>query len=117
MAQITSVDVRKERANDMEPTFVAALVAPCCMALAGVATWGLWRAVSLRSEAKWRSRVEQERAAGAHLCLSTVESLAAALDAADSYNNGSLEFVLSIVTAFCRRMALSASDCSALHAA
>src|SRR5438045_2688821 len=102
MAQITSVAVRTERAIEMEPTLVAVLVIPGCIVLAGVATWGLWRAVSLRSECKWRARFEQERAAGTHLCLSTVESLAAALDAADPYNDGSLECVLSIVTAFSR---------------
>src|SRR5471030_2674175 len=42
-----------------------------------------WRVVEYRSSLRARLQCEQERAAGTHLCISTIESLATALEAQD----------------------------------
>ncbi len=85
--------------------------------VAGIA--GAWscRATARRTEARWREICAQERAAGAHLCNSTIESLAAALEAGDPYNAGNLECVLGLVSGMSRRLVVSEEESAALRAA
>src|SRR4051812_16337251 len=85
--------------------------------LVGVAGTWLWRAADRRAQVRWQAECERERAAGAHLCNSTIESLAAAMEAGDPYNAGHLDCVLRIVAAMSRAMKLSAEDAAALKAA
>ncbi len=83
----------------------------------GLGCLWIWRLAVRRSDARWRTACERERAAGAHLCNSTIESLAAALEAGDPYNAGHLDCVLRIVSAMSRMLKLSTDDTAALRAA
>jgi diguanylate cyclase (GGDEF)-like protein len=87
--------------------------------LSGVVAGGalLWYAVKRRCAAECRARCEAERSSAAHLCISTIESLATALEAGDPYNSGNLDCVLRIVSAMSRALSLSADDASAVRAA
>jgi diguanylate cyclase (GGDEF)-like protein len=87
------------------------------MAVVGLAAAGAWRFATRRERARWASTLEQERAAGAHLCISTIESLSAALEAGDPYNAGNLDCVLRITTAMSRAAGLTDDESAALRAA
>lgn len=95
-------------------TLVLGLGGSILLAMAGRCLWSL---AERRTEAHWRAACERERAAGAHLCNSTIESLAAALEASDPYNAGNLDCVLGIVTAMSRKLELNANEAAALHVA
>lgn len=87
------------------------------MAGAAVGAIFAWRASERRMLARLRSECDRERDAGTHLCISTIESLAVALEAGDPYNAGNLDCVLRTVSAMSRALALSAGDAAALRAA
>ncbi|HLJ56909.1 MAG TPA: diguanylate cyclase [Chthonomonadaceae bacterium] len=87
------------------------------MAAAGAAGAGIWKAAERRAERRWRAALDRERAAGAHLCGSTIESLAAALEAGDPYNAGNLECVLRVTTAMARALRLPEDEAAGLRAA
>src|SRR5689334_23263984 len=84
------------------------------IALTGAVSWHL---ASRRAGVRWTSALDQERAAGSHLCISTIESLAAALEAGDPYNAGNLDCVLRITSSMSRAAGLSDDEAAALRAA
>ena len=63
------------------------------------------------------TRVAAERAAGHHLCFSTLEALAYAIEASEPLNVGHLDSVLRIVSALARVLDLPEEEADALRAA
>jgi len=96
---------------------IEALLGMAGAAAVGSAGLWLWRIAERRSEARWKAQCEQEHTAGIHLCVSTIESLTAALEAQDPYNRGNLECVLRTVSATSRWLRLPADEIAALRAA
>jgi diguanylate cyclase (GGDEF)-like protein len=84
--------------------------------LAAAGIW-LWRTSEHRAGIRARAQCEQVRASGIHLCFSTIESLATAIEAQDPYNGGHLDCVLRTVCAISRAMRLPGDDLAALRAA
>jgi len=87
------------------------------LASIGLVGAGAWRLAARRADVRWKLLLDQEREAGSHLCISTIESLAAALEAGDPYNTGNLDCVLRITSAMSRATGLSEDDAAALRAA
>jgi diguanylate cyclase (GGDEF)-like protein len=62
-------------------------------------------------------RLEAERAAGNHLCFSTLEALAYAIEASDPYNYGHLDCVQRCTMAMARTLNLTQEETTGLRAA
>ncbi len=100
----------------MVSVFVCALYGVAGVTGAIIACLLMWRRAECRTEARWRALCDHERAVGRHLCISTIESLAAALEAGDPYSSGNLDCVLRLVSALSRLLGLDPESSSALRA-
>ncbi len=86
------------------------------------AVCGIWVLLTVRrlrgaSQRYTLAKVAEEREAGRHLCISVIEALGFALDAADPYGSGHLECVQNCALSTGRAMGLNEQDMTALRVA
>ena len=86
-------------------------------ALAGTAASALSRTKWTRAQKESANRLAAERAAGHHLCFSTIEALAYAIEASDRFSQGHLDRVQRVVSALTRVFDLPEAEAMSLRAA
>jgi len=87
------------------------------IALAGTAASALYRTQFARAQKENANRLVAERAAGHHLCFSTIEALAYAIEASDRFSQGHLDRVQRVVAALTRVFDLPEAEAMSLRAA
>ena len=89
--------------------------------LGGLAATAAWhwgfRAAARKQSQRNAAGLAGERAASRHLCFSTIEALAYAIEASDPYNYGHLDCVQRCALATARALGLSPEETSGLRAA
>ncbi len=98
----------------------AVIEALCLLSGAGIGvaiSESLGRLRRLRSDRLWTDRLLAERSSASHLCFSTLEALAYAIEASDPYNIGHLDCVQRTVRTLGNTLRLGQEEMTALRAA